>query len=129
VASTRLLMSASAAYLAALGVAASFLPREIMVHVGSPPGWFPELVIQIAGAAWLALAVLNWAARGNLLGGIYGRPVALANVANFAIAAITLLKHLPQVRSSPALLAVTAASTLFAVWFAYVLFGPGPQSR
>jgi hypothetical protein len=128
-ASTRILLSTSAAYLAALGVLGSFLPREILVHVSSPAGWVPELVMQLAAAGWLALAVLNWAARGSLLGGIYGRPIALANFAQFAIGAITLLKQFAHVRDSPALVGVTAVSTLFAVWFGYVLFGPGPRPR
>lgn len=127
--STRLLMSASAAYLAGLGVLSSFLPREILAHLHSPAGWFPELVIQLAGAGWIAFATVNWSARGNLLGGIYGRPVALGNFALFAIAAITLFKAVAHLRDSPVLLAVTVTSALFAAWFGYVLFGPGPRSR
>jgi len=119
-------MTLSAAFLAALGVSASFLPREMLDHAGSPPGWFPELMIQRAGAAFIAFAVLNWSARGNMLGGIYGRPIALGNFAQFAIGAITLLKNVSYVRDYPALLVVTAGYTLFAIWFGAVLFGPGP---
>lgn len=58
--------------------------------------------------------------------GIYGRPIALGNFAQFAIVAITLLKQLADVRDYPALLVVTAGYVLFAVWFGAVLFGPGP---
>ena len=119
-------MTLSAAFLAALGVCASFLPREILAEVGAPGGWFAELVIQLAGAAFIAFAVLNWAARGNMLGGIYGRPIALGNFAQFAIGAITLLKNVSHARDYPVLLVVTAAYALFAIWFGAVLFGPGP---
>ena len=119
-------MTLSAVFLAALGVTASFLPREMLDQAGAAPGWFPELMIQHAGAAFLAFAVLNWAARGNMLGGIYGRPIALGNFAQFAIGAITLLKNLSNVRDDPAMLVVTAGYSLFAVWFGAVLFGPGP---
>jgi hypothetical protein len=128
-AATRVLMTSSAAFLAALGVSASFLPQEILAHVGSPPGWFPVLMIQIAGAAFIAFAALNWAARGSMLGGIYGRPIALGNFGLFAIGAITLVKSFSNLRESPALLATTAAYALFAAWFGYVLFGPGPRHR
>ena len=119
-------MSSSAVFLAALGVSASFLPSEMLAHAGAPAGWFPELMIQVAGAAFIALALLNWSARGNLLGGIYGRPVALANFAQFAIGAVTLLKNVGDVRDFPVLLVVTAGYALFAAWFGYVLFGAGP---
>ena len=122
-------MSSSAAFLAALGVAASFLPAEILGYLNATPGWLPELAIQLAGAAWIALALLNWAARGHMLGGIYGRPVALANFAHFAIGAVTLVKLIRVAGGLPPLAVLTAGFTLFAVWFGYVLFGPGPQAR
>ena len=124
---TRLLMSSSAAFMAALGVSASFLPREILVHVASPAEWFPQLMIQLAGAGFIAFAALNWTARGNMLGGIYGRPIALANFGLFTIGAITLVKSFSNLRQSAPLLVVTAAYILFSVWFAVVLFGPGPR--
>lgn len=122
-------MTVSAAFLAALGVTASFLPREMLVYAGAPPAWFPELMIQCAGAGFIAFAVLNWSARGSMLGGIYGRPIALGNFAQFAIGAITLLKNLSNVRDHPVLVIVTAAYALLAIWFGAVLFGPGPPRR
>ena len=120
-------MTLSAAFLAALGVSASFLPRELLAQARSPGGWFAEVVIQLAGAAWIAFAAVNWSARGNMLGGIYGRPIALGNFAQFAIGAITLLKNVGSLRDYPALLVVTAGYALFAIWFGAVLFGPGPR--
>lgn len=125
--STRLLMSSSAAFLAVLGVVASFLPREIVSAIGVSPGWFTELVIQLAAAAWMGFAVLNWAARGTLLGGIYGRPIALGNFAQFAVGAVTLLKVGAHLRETVVLVPLAALYALFAIWFGYVLFGPGPS--
>ena len=122
-------MSSSAAFLAGLGVAASFLPQEIQARAGGAAGWFPELVIQLAGAAWIGFALVNWSARGNLLGGIYGRPIALGNFAHFAIGAITLIKSIPRAGDDAIVLTLTAGFAVFAAWFGYVLFGPGPQSR
>jgi hypothetical protein len=125
-AATRVLMTASAAFLGALGACASFLPREILAHAASPGGSFAELMIQLAGAAWIAFAAVNWSARGNLLGGIYGRPIALGNFALFAIGAITLLKNLSDLRGSAILLVVAVVYSAFAACFGYVLFGAGP---
>ena len=49
---TRILMSASAAFLAMLGLAALFLPQELLIYAGSSPAGFPLLVIQVSGAAF-----------------------------------------------------------------------------
>jgi hypothetical protein len=77
-------MTLSAALTAALGVGGSFLPQEILARFESAPDWFPILVVQVAGALYLAFAILNWMARGNLIGGIYASPLALGNFMHFA---------------------------------------------
>ena len=83
---TKLLMASSAAFMALLGLAASFLPHEIFSFVGSQPSGFPVLIIQVAGALYLAFAILNWMAKGVTIGGIYSRPIALGNFMHFAVA-------------------------------------------
>jgi hypothetical protein len=123
--STRLLMTLSAVFLGALGVAASFLPQEILHRVGSSPDRVTTAIVQIAGALYVGFAILNWMAKGMLLGGIYGRPIVLANLTHFVMGAIGLLEVRGQ---SGALLVATSAYSMFAVWFGYVLFGPGPPS-
>ena len=85
-------MTLSAAALAALGLGASFLPQEILGRAAMPADRFSVAVIQLAGALYIAFALLNWSAKGALLGGIYGRPIVLANFSHFAIGAIVLLK-------------------------------------
>jgi hypothetical protein len=50
---TKLLMSLSALFMAALGVLASFFPQEIAVHLGTPPDSHVALIIQIGGKAVL----------------------------------------------------------------------------
>jgi hypothetical protein len=60
---TRLLMRASAIFLGALGISASFLPQEILVRAGAAPAGFSVLVVQIAGALYLGFAILNWMAQ------------------------------------------------------------------
>jgi len=58
------------------------------------PGFPPAAVWlgQLLGAAWLAVAALNWLQRESILGGIYGRPVVLANVALYLISALSLIR-------------------------------------
>jgi hypothetical protein len=123
--SARLLMTLSAVTLAALGVVSCFLPQEILQRAGATPDRFPVAVVQIAGALYFGFAMLNWSAKGMLLGGIYGRPIVVANLTHFVIGAIGLL----EVRDkSGEVVAAAGAYSLFAAWFGYVLFGPGPPS-
>jgi hypothetical protein len=120
-------MTLSAGVLALLGVAASFLPQEILAHAGSAGDPSTTTVVQIAGALYLGVGILNWSARGNLLGGIYGRPTGLANFAHFAIGAIVLVKAAPRSHGDAEVLAITAIYAILAAWFGWVLFGPGPK--
>lgn len=121
------MMTLSAATLAALGISASFLPQEILSRAAMTVDGFSVALIQIAGALYIGFAMLNWSAKGSLLGGIYGRPIVLANFAHFAIGGIVLVKIVAagQLRVDVAVL--TAVYLVFAAWFGFALFGPGPR--
>jgi hypothetical protein len=122
-------MTLSAALNAALGVGASFMPQEILNYAGAIAEPFTVSVIQIAGALYIGFALLNWSARGALLGGIYGRSIVLANFAHFAIAAIMLVKLVLSGEQGAAVLAATFVYAIVAAWFGVVLFGPGPAKK
>lgn len=119
---TRLLMVSSAAFLAVTGLAASFLPQEILRHVGSPAKALEVLIVQAAGAAYMGFAILNWTARENLIGGIYSRPVALGNFLHFAVVAIAVIKVLVGGESSIETVAGAVAYSGFAIAYGVVLF-------
>lgn len=120
---TKLLMSLSAAFMAALGICATFLPQEIMARAGCACGGAGILVIQVAGSLYLGFAMLNWMARSNLIGGIYSRPVAVGNFLHFAVVAITMIKAIfgGSLRTSEAMVGCAVYSA-FAVWFGVVVF-------
>ena len=46
---------------------------------------------QLLGSAWLGVAALNWASRATILGGIYGRPIVLANLAIYFTGVLVML--------------------------------------
>ncbi|HET6628936.1 MAG TPA: hypothetical protein VFG91_04100 [Woeseiaceae bacterium] len=121
-------MSVSAIFMAVLGLAASFLPQEILLYLGIAPTALATLLVQISGALYLGFAILDWMARGVLIGGIYSRPLALGNFLHFAVVAITLVKLLFELRI-PLVIAGAAAYCVLAVWFGLVLFThPGTRS-
>jgi hypothetical protein len=119
---TKLLMSLSALFMAGLGVAASFLPQEIAAHFGGRPDAHVVLLFQIGGALYLGFAVLNWMAKGVLIGGIYSRPVVLGNFLHFAVVAIILLKTLAGGFRPTEIIIGAAIYSLFGAWFGLVLF-------
>jgi hypothetical protein len=119
---TRLLMRASAVFLGALGAAATFLPQEILARAGSPPAGLSVIIVQIAGALYLGFAMLNWMAQGNIIGGIYSRPVAIGNLAHFTIGGLGLLKSIVAGQQAMEVLVAAAGYIAFAVSFAFVAF-------
>jgi hypothetical protein len=116
-------MSLSAIFMAALGIAATFMPQEILARLGCPCGSAGVLAIQVVGTLYLGFAMLNWMARSNLIGGIYSRPVAIGNLIHFAVVAITLLKAAVggSLRTNE-MIAACVAYLVFAVWFGLVVF-------
>lgn len=126
---TRLLMRASAVFVGVLGVSATFLPQEILVRAGTLPTGFSVVLVQIAGAAYLGFAILNWMAQGNMIGGIYSRPVAIGNLAHFTIAGLTLLRLILAGHHAAEVIVGAAAYTVFAVLFTLVAFRHPPRAR
>ena len=97
-----LVSRASAALLAALGLALLFAPDALLPRLVPrfPPAalWLGQLL----GAAAIALAALDWLSRSLLLGGIYGRSVVMPNAAFFFIAALVLLRAASRAASDDA---------------------------
>ncbi len=69
-------MMGTALTLFVLGATALFAPDVVLQDVLSPDAAVP---IQLFGGALLAFASLNWMGRGAIYGGIYGRPIVIAN--------------------------------------------------
>lgn len=126
---TRVLMIVSAAFMAVLGLATSLAPEEILSLHGTTPDTPTLLLIQMMGALYLGFAILNWTARGVLIGGIYSRPLALGNFLHFAMVGVMLIKAAIVHLAVPLAISALVYST-FAAWFGAVLFThPGrPQS-
>jgi len=129
---TKLVMTSSALILGIAGITMTFAPYEIVAFITIKPSKPLELVIQIIGALYFAFAMLNWMTKSSLIGGIYNRPVAVANLTHFLIVALALIKAvLATPGLSAAMLATTIVYSLFAVLFGIILFRhpmPGSQN-
>jgi len=127
---TKLLMTASAAFMFAMGVVLSFLPQETLIYLGSEPAALVTLLVQVTGGLYLGFAFVNWTARASLIGGIYNRAVALGNFLHFAAVTAALIKAVIAGQRNEAVLAGALIYTVFAVWFGRVLFThPVPDTK
>ncbi len=119
---TRILMVLSAAVMMVLGLALTFAPHEVIERIGGQSQPLVVLLVQAAGGLYLGFAMMNWMARASLIGGIYGRPLAMGNFLHFGIMASALAKASFLV-GGWRLVLLAAMYMVFAVWFGLVLFG------
>ncbi|MCX7515146.1 hypothetical protein [Frateuria sp. STR12] len=125
--------TSSALVLAAGGVALLFGSDELLPRMipGMPAS--ATVLGQLVAAGWLAVAWLNWSQRRTIVGGIYGRPMVMANFALYMISAFSLAH--PALAGAPRALGVFAVvSGLLALVYAVLLLrGPfgadAPASR
>ncbi|MDX2410885.1 MAG: hypothetical protein QNK16_02395 [Woeseiaceae bacterium] len=118
----------SAIFLALLGLATSFVPEKVLGMHGTVPDNATLLLVQMMGALYLGFAVLNWMARGVIIGGIYARPLALGNFLHFGMVGMMLSKA-AIAHGAIQLAASALVFSIFAIWFGAVSFKhPGKPS-
>jgi Fe2+ transport system protein B len=116
-------MASSALLLGFSGLLLTFFPEELAEFIGNSGDGMMVVTLQVIGAMYLAFGMLNWMARKSLIGGIYNRPIAIANMTHFMMVGITLTKlmigssELPQ-----GFWFVVAVYLFFAVVFIRILF-------
>ena len=123
-----LLSRASAVLLGAAGHGLLVAPRELLALLapGTPPAapWIGRLL----GAAFIGFAWLNWLHRRALLGGIYARPVVLANAMFFLTGAVSLSVSGALGKTQWRVEAAAGVLGVFAVCYTW-LMARGPLER
>ena len=117
----------SALCFAIIGLLLLFAPEEVGGALIPRADGGP--LTQLLGAALLGFGAMNWAARGALLGGIYGRAVVAGNQTHLTIGAIVLVKHGLVEGGSVAYWVVTAVYVLGAGLFLHLFFSPGIRGQ
>ena len=118
---TKILMTSSALFLATIGILLSFLPNEIVEYLNVEPNIIAILFLKIMSALYLGFGILNWMAKGTLIGGIYNRPIAIGNLMHFGVGAIALVKISSNIQiHSEIIISLSAVYVIFALLFAYV---------
>ncbi|MCC3155493.1 hypothetical protein Q3A66_20730 [Hymenobacter sp. BT770] len=119
---TKFLLGASAALMAAGGLALQFAPHEVLAYAGYPASGLAPVVVQLLGALYLGFALLNWMSKGVRMGGIYARPLAVGNVLHFLAGAFTLLHYALRNPAAAGVWVGAAGYALLAVLFGAILF-------
>ena len=118
---TKYIMTASAVVMGLAGVALIFMPAEILTYFAQGnPAKIEVVILQLLGALYFGFAMVNWMAKSNLIGGIYGRPIAIGNFSHFMIAALALVKA--GSIQQPLLLIAATIYSLFTISFILILF-------
>ena len=121
-------MISSCIFLGALGVILTFMPDEIISGFSITPDSISILLLQLLGALYLGFAMLNWMAKGSLIGGIYNRPIAIGNFMHFLVGALALIKIITKIHiHSEIVISLTIVYSIFAILFGYV-FRTNPSS-
>jgi len=80
---TKLLMTTTSLVLGLAGIFALFAPDILLSTLDVPSANPLDVLIQLMGALYFSIALMNWTAKDSIIGGIYARPISFANFAHF----------------------------------------------
>jgi hypothetical protein len=119
---TRIILSACAIFVGILGIILLFLPNEIALYLGAGTSNLTLILLQLLGGLYFGFAMLNWMAKGALIGGIYSRPLVVGNLAHFFTGGLALGKVMFNQTELPGLLWILVLCyAVFAILFGLLL--------
>ena len=116
---SKLAMTSTSITLGGSGLLLIFLPQEI----ASTLEWSEDsaVLLQLIGATYFGFAMINWMARGTLVGGIYGRPIVIGNLTHFLIGALIMVRLAIAAPSSLLVVVAAVIYVAFALIFGYMM--------
>ena len=115
-------MVSSSVFLGFLGLLALFVPEELLKMLSLPITNTLPVLIQLLGALYLSFALMNWTAKDNIIGGVYLRPISIANFSHFMIGALTLLNNQFSNGANIYLLVTSIVYVVYAIIFTLLVF-------
>ena len=119
---TKLLMTASSLALTLAGIFALFAPDVLLSMLSVPMANSLSVLIQLMGALYFSMAMMNWTAKDSAIGGIYARPVSIVNFSHFLIGTLLLAKVVLSGEFNVSIVLLLAVYTIFAVLFYWLVF-------
>lgn len=109
-----------------LGLLLIFGPVEAAALVGGTQE--QAIAFAVLGAALFGLGMLNWMTREAPIGGIYGRPVLIANLVHFVAGGLALVRYVLAHQVPRGLWGVTALYVAGIAFFGMLLFS-APKAK
>ena len=119
---TKLLMTSSSLLLGLAGIFALFAPDVLLAMFSAPLADPLSVLIQLMGALYFSMAMMNWTAKDSAIGGIYARPVSLANFAHFFIGTLLLARYVLSNAFHVSILLMLVVYAIFASIFYWLVF-------
>ena len=119
---TKLLMTSSSIILGLAGIFALFAPDVLLSTQGAAVTETLSVLIQLMGALYFSFALMNWTVKDSLIGGIYARPVSLANFSHFFAGALLLLKYQLSNEINVFMLTALVVYAVYAACFYWLVF-------
>jgi len=126
---TKLILSVTAIFLGLISLSLTFAPDNVMHAFGIADSVVVRLMFQILGAFYFAFAMLNWMAKGAYIGGIYNRPIAIANLSHFLIGGLALTKAAFAQKELPMIISVFAGFYMVAAIVFYMVMSTHPSPK
>jgi hypothetical protein len=86
------LLTVSSLVYFAMGLPLLFAPDNLLTMLGRPVDSFEVATLELLGCATFGFGMLNWMSRFSTIGGIFGRPLVVANFAYAGSAAMLLVR-------------------------------------
>ena len=120
---TKILMATSSIILGATGIMLTFAPDLVLSNLNVDTSQTALLLGQVMGGMYFGYSMLNWMTKESLIGGIYNRPIAIANFTHFLIAGLSIGKRLISNPDLPrALWATGVVYAILGLLFIMILF-------
>lgn len=122
-------MTFSSIILGAAGIILTFSPDTVLLNLNIDINAASLLLGQVMGGLYFGFSMLNWMTKESLIGGIYNRPIAIANFTHFLIAGLAIIKRLiSNPYLSKALWTTGAVYVVLGLLFIIILFRHPIQS-
>lgn len=127
---TKLVMTFASIIMGATGAILIFASDVVLGNLAIEINQTSLLLGQVIGALYFGYSMLNWMTKESLIGGIYNRPIAVANFTHFLIAGLAITKALVSNPELPKILwAAGAAYVVLGLLFMIILFRHPVKSK
>tara|TARA_B100000809_G_scaffold63705_1_gene60469 strand:+ start:1278 stop:1676 length:399 start_codon:yes stop_codon:yes gene_type:complete len=119
--STKAIMITSTFFLGLTGAILTFIPNEISSYLDITENPISTISFQLLGALYLGFAMINWMTKDALIGGIYNKPLVVANLLHFTVGTLALGRLLSEIEiQSTIIISITTIYAILALLFGYM---------